>query len=177
MKAIRITELDEVKEFPVGYIVKADGKDEMVGCCPKSFFNFFGLLGAIDELNSSFLFWLKAELQEDEKTLITPRCGIEAFINNPIFQKLECRGGYVYDHDLPTYLLAISQGAVFLVFLFNNGRGMPSHCEVYYSKAGKLFCNGIEITAQVFAQKIYCDEKNQYIIGSKIKGGEDYSSP
>ena len=50
MKAVRITELDEITEFPVGYIVKADGSDEMVGCCPKGFFNFFGLLDAIDEL-------------------------------------------------------------------------------------------------------------------------------
>jgi hypothetical protein len=31
MKAVRITELDEITEFPVGYIVKADGSDEMVG--------------------------------------------------------------------------------------------------------------------------------------------------
>lgn len=176
MKAVKITELDDIKEFPVGYIVKADANDEMVGCCPKAFFNFFGLLGAIDELNSSFLFWLKAELQEDEKTLITPHHGVDAFFKNPIFEKLECRGGYIYDYDLLTFLFSMAQGAVLLTFLLSNGKGQPSHCEVYYMNGGKLFCNGVEISAQTFIQKIYCDEKNQFIVGRK-KEGEDYSSP
>ena len=176
MKAVRITELDEITEFPVGYIVKADGSDEMVGCCPKAFFNFFGLLDAIDELKSSFLFWLKAELQEDDQTLLTPPHGIQAFFKNPIFEKLECRGGYIYDNDLPTYLFSLAEGWVLLAFLLNNGRGQPSHCEVYYASGGKLFCNGAEISAQTFVQKLFCDEKNQFIIGRK-KGGEDYSSP
>jgi hypothetical protein len=112
MKAIRITELDKVKEFPVGYIVKVDGSDEMVGCCPKSFFNFFGLLNAIDEQNSSFLFWLKAELQEDEKTLITPFQGIEEFLKYSIFEKLEFNEGLVYDHNLPTFLFMLADGWV-----------------------------------------------------------------
>ena len=80
MKAVRITELDEVKDFPVGYILKSTEFKEMVGCCPKAFFNFFGLLGIIEELNSSFLLWLKAELQENDETLITPPQGINNFI-------------------------------------------------------------------------------------------------
>lgn len=172
MKAVRITELDEIAEFPVGYIVKADGSDEMVGCCPKGFFNFFGLLDAIDELKSYFLFWLKAELQEDEKTLITPNHGIDAFFKNPIFEKLECRGGYIYAHDGQTFIISLTEGWVLLTFLISNGRGNPSHCEVYYARDGKLFCNGAEISAQAFVQKLYCDEKNQFIIGRK-KGGED----
>lgn len=176
MKAVRITELDEITEFPVGYIVKADGSNEMVGCCPKAFFNFFGLLGAIGELNSSFLFWLKAELQEDETTLITPYHGIDAFFRNPIFEKLECRGGYIYDHDFTDYAFSLANGWVLLTFLLSNGRGQPSHCEIYYVKDGKLFCNGAEISTQAFIQKIYCDEKNQFIVGRK-KEGEDYSSP
>jgi len=175
MKAFRITDLDEVKEFPVGYIVKADGSDEMVGCCPKSFFNFFGLLDAIDELNSSFLFWLKAELQEDEKTLITPLKGIETFIKNPIFEKLDCSGGLVYDHSLPTFLSMLADGWVLLPFLVSNGKGQPLHCEVYYAREGKLFCNGLEISAKTFAQKLFCDELNRFIIAKKR--GEDYSSP
>ncbi len=176
MKAVRITELDQVKEFPVGYIVKADGSDEMVGCCPKSFFNFFSLLNAIDEQNSSFLFWLKAELQEDDKTLITPFQGIEAFLKNPIFEKLECNGGLVYDHNLPTFLFMLADGWVLLPFLVSNGKGQPLHCEVYYVREGKLFCNGVEISTQAFAQKLFCDEQNRFIIG-KVKRGEDYSSP
>lgn len=167
MKAVRITELDEITEFPVGYIVKADGSDEMVGCCPKAFFNFFGLLNAIDELNSSFLFWLKAELQEDEKTLITPNHGIDAFFKHPIFERLECRGGYIYDHDWRSYVFSLADGWVLLTFLLSNGRGNPSHCEVYYMSGGKLFCNGAEISTQAFIQKLYCDEKNQFIIGRK----------
>lgn len=176
MKAVFLSELDLITEYPVAYIVKANCEEEMVGCCPKSFFNFFGLLGVIQELNSSFLFWLKAELQEDEKTLITPSHGIELFFKDPIFEKIEARGGYVYDCDLSAFLFSMAQGAVLLTFLLSNGRNKPSHCEVYYLKCGKLFCNGAEITAQTFAQKIYCDEKNQFIIGSK-KEGEDYSSP
>jgi hypothetical protein len=176
MKAVKITELDEITEFPVGYIVKADGSNEMVGCCPKAFFNFFGLLNAIEELNSSFLFWLKGELQEDDKTLITPKHGIDAFFKNPIFEKLECSGGYIFDHDWQSYIYSLAEGAVLLPFLISSGRGQPSHCEVYYMRDGKLFCNGVEISAQTFIQKIYCDEKNQFIIGVK-KGGEDYSSP
>ena len=144
----------------------------MVGCCPKGFFNFFGLLDAIDELKSYFLFWLKAELQEDEKTLITPNHGIDAFFKNPIFEKLECRGGYIYAHDGQTFIISLTEGWVLLTFLISNGRGNPSHCEVYYARDGKLFCNGAEISAQAFVQKIYCDEKNQFIIGRK-KGGED----
>lgn len=176
MKAVRITELDNITEFPVGYIVKADGSGEMVGCCPKAFFNFFGLLDEIDELKSSFLFWLKAELREDDKTLLTPTHGIQAFFKNPIFEKLMCRGGYIYDYDLEAYLFSLAEGWVLLTFLLSNGKGQPSHCEVYYMSGGKLFCNGVEISAQTFIQKIYCDEKNQFIIGRK-KEGEDYSSP
>lgn len=176
MKAVLLSELDLINEYPVAYIVKKNGKEEMVGCCPKAFFNFFGLLGIIQELNSSFLFWLKAELQEDQKTLITPSHGIDLFLKNPIFEKIEARGGYVYDHDLEAFLFSMAEGAVLLTFLLNNGRDKPSHCEVYYLKSGKLFCNGAEITTKTFAQKIYCDEKNQFIIGSK-KEGEDYSSP
>lgn len=170
MKAVRITELDGITEFPVGYIVKADGSDEMVGCCPKAFFNFFGLLGAINELNSSFLFWLKAELQEDEKTLLSPKHGIDAFFKNPIFERLECRGGYIYDYDFPTYVSSLADGCVLLTFLLSNGKGQPSHCEIYYEKDGKLFCNGAEISAQTFIQKLFCDEKNQFIIGRRKKG-------
>lgn len=176
MKAVRITELDETTEFPVGYIVKADGSDEIVGCCPKAFLNFFGLLDAIDELKSSFLFWLKAELQEDEKTLITPPEGIRAFLKNPIFEKLECRAGFVYDYDLPTFLLLLADGWVLLPFLASNGKGQLLHCEVYYANGGNLYCNGVEISAQTFSQKLYCDEDNRFIIGRK-KEGEDYSSP
>lgn len=176
MKAVRITELDEIAEFPVGYIVKADGSDEMVGCCPKAFFNFFGLLGAIDELKSSFLFWLKAELQEDDKNLLTPHHAVQAFFKNLIFEKLECRGGYIYDHEFMQYIYSLANGWVLLTFLLSNGRGQPSHCEIYYAKDGKLFCNGAEISVQAFIQKLYSDEKNQFIIGRK-KEGEDYSSP
>ncbi|MBN8540438.1 MAG: hypothetical protein J0L82_08630 [Deltaproteobacteria bacterium] len=172
MKAVRITELDEITEFPVSYIVKADGSDEMVGCCPKAFFNFFGLLDAIDELKSSFLFWLKAELQEDDKTLITPPDGIRAFLKNPIFEKLDCRGGLIYDYDLPTFIFLLADGWVLLPFLVSNGKGQPLHCEVYYMSNGKLFCNGVEISTQTFVQKLYCDEDNRFIIGGK-KGGED----
>lgn len=84
MKAVLITELDQLKDFPVGYVLKSTEFKEMVGCCPRSFFNFFGLLGIIEELNSSFLFWLKAELQEDDETLLTPPYAITDFIKNPI---------------------------------------------------------------------------------------------
>ena len=79
MKAVRITELDNINEFPVGYILKSSGLQELTGCCHKAFFNFFGLLGIIEELNSSLLFWLKAELQENEETLLTPVQAITDF--------------------------------------------------------------------------------------------------
>ena len=171
MKAVRITELDEITEFPVGYIVKADASDEMVGCCPKSFFNFFGLLGLIDELNSSFLFWLKAELKEDDETRITPIEGTRAFLRDPIFDKLECYGGLIYDQDAQTFIFALSEGGVLLPFLYTNGKGQPLHCEVYYMNDGKLFCSGVEISTQTFVQKLYCDEDNRFIIGRR-KGGE-----
>lgn len=176
MKAIRITELDEITEFPVGYIVKADGSNEMVGCCPKAFFNFFGLLNAIDEMKSSFLFWLKSELQEDEKNFLTPHHAVQSFFKDPIFEKLECRGGYIYDHAFTEYVSSLANGWVLLTFLLSNGKGQPSHGEVYYEKGGKLFCNGAEISLQAFIQKLYCDEKNQFIVGRK-REGEDYSSP
>lgn len=172
MKAVKITELDEITEFPVGYIVKADGSDEMVGCCPKAFFNFFGLLNAIEDLNSSFLFWLKGELQENDETLITPSHGIQNFIRSSIFEKLECRGGLVYDLNSPTLLALLDDGWVLLPFLVSNGKGQPLHCEVYYANGGKLFCNGVEISAQTFVQKLFCDEGNRYIIGKK-KGARD----
>jgi hypothetical protein len=71
-----------------------------------------------------------------------------------------------------TFIISLTEGWVLLTFLISNGRGNPSHCEVYYARDGKLFCNGAEISAQAFVQKLYCDEKNQFIIGRK-KGGED----
>lgn len=171
MKAVRITELDEVKDFPVGYILKSTEFKEMVGCCPKAFFNFFGLLGIIEELNSSFLLWLKAELQEDDETLITPPQGINNFIKNPIFNKLDCGGGYIYDQTATDLLNLLADGFVMLVFLIPQGLENPSHCEVYHCTDGRLFCNGVEIDGTTFNNKIYCHEKNQYILGRKK--GED----
>lgn len=172
MKAVKISELDLITSFPIGYILKNDESAEMVGCCPKAFLNFFGLLGLIDDLNSNFLFWLKSELQEDDQTLLTPPHGIKAFFKNSIFEKLECRGGSVYDHDLPSFLFALSGGWVMITILFINGKSQTSHCEVYHSGGGKLFCNGVEISAQTFAQKLFCNEANLFIIGRQ-KGGED----
>lgn len=165
MKAVKISELDQTTSFPVGYILKNDESAEMVGCCPKAFFNFFGLLGMINELNSNFLFWLKSELQENDQTLITPHHAIKSFFKDPIFEKLECRGGSVYDHDLPSFLSVLADGYVMITILFMNGKDQTSHCEVYHYDDGKLFCNGVEISAQTFSQKIFCNESNLFIIG------------
>lgn len=167
MKAVLITELDEVKDFPVGYILKSTEFKEMVGCCPKAFFNFFGLLGIIDELNSSFLFWLKAELQENDETLLTPSKAITDFFKNPIFNKLDCGGGYIYDQTTNNLLGLLGDGFVMLAFLLPQGLESPSHCEVYYCKNGRLLCNGVEIDGKTFINKIFCHEKNQYILGRK----------
>ena len=167
MKAVRITELDTIREFPVGYILKTSGLEELTGCCPKSFFNFFGLLGIIEELNSSFLFWLIAELQEDEKTLLTPMHGIDSFIKNPIFNNLECGGGYIYEQNSVNLLSLLADGFVMLVFLHPQGTDKPSHCEVYYCKDDRLLCNGVEIDGETFNNKIFCHEKNQYILGRR----------
>lgn len=165
MKAVRITELDSIKEFPVGYILKSSGFKELTGCCPKAFFNFFGLLGLIEELNSSFLFWLIAELQEDENSLLTPPQGITNFFKNPIFNKLECGGGYIYDQDAINLLTLLANGFVMLVFLIPQGTENPSHCEVYHCNGGRLLCNGVEIDGETFNNKIFCHPKNQYILG------------
>jgi hypothetical protein len=167
MKAVLITELDQLKEFPVGYILKSTEFKEMVGCCPKAFFNFFGLLGTIEELNSSFLFWLKAELQEDEETLLAPSQAITNFFKNPIFNKLDRGGGYIYDQTVSNLLNLMCEGYVMLVFLLPQGMAHPSHCEVYHCKEELLLCNGIEIDGETFNKKIFCHEKNQYILGRK----------
>lgn len=167
MKIVRITELDQIKKFPVGYILKNNENVEMVGCCPKAFFNFFGLLGVIDELNSNFLFWLKSVLQENDQTLITPNQAIKEFLKDPIFDKLECRGGSVYDYSLPSYLLTLADGQIMIVILYRNGKHQPSHCEVYHHNNGRLFCNGVEISAQTFAQKLFCNESNLFIVGKR----------
>lgn len=168
MKAVKITELDTVKDFPVGYIIKSNSLDEMVGCCPKAFINFFGLLGLIDpELNSNFLFWLKAELQEDEETLITPVEGIKNFIKNPIFNNLECGGGLIYDLASTDLIYYLSSGWVMFSTLLLQGTEKPSHCEVYYFNNGRLFCNGVEISLKTFVQKAYCHPQNRYIFGRK----------
>lgn len=167
MKAVLITELDQLKDFPVGYVLKSTEFKEMVGCCPKSFFNFFGLLGAIEELNSSFLFWLKAELQEDNETLLTPSHAITDFFKNPIFNKLNCGGGYIYDQTAINLLNLMGDGFVMLAFLMPRGPDHPSHCEVYHCNDGRLFCNGVEIDGITFNNKIFCHEKNQYILGKR----------
>lgn len=167
MKAVKITELDSMTDFPVGYVVKSDGSEEMVGCCPKAFFNFFGLLGVIEELNSEFLFWLKAELKEDDKTLLTPHLGIKEFFRNTIFERIDCSGGLIYNHSATDYIYHLADGWIMLTLLIHQGLDNPSHCEVYYMTEGKLFCNGVEISAQTFAQKIFCHEKNHFIIGKR----------
>lgn len=171
MKAVLITELDQVKDFPVGYILRSNEFKEVVGCCPKAFFNFFGLLGIIEELNSSFLFWLKAELQEDDETLLTPPQAITDFLKNPIFNKLDCGGGYIYDQTATNLLNLMGNGFVMLTFLIPQGTDNPSHCEVYHCQNGLLFCNGVEIDGDTFNKKIFCHQKNQYILGRKK--GED----
>ncbi len=167
MKAVRITELDNINEFPVGYILKSSGLQELTGCCPKAFFNFFGLLGIIEELNSSFLFWLKAELQENEETLLTPVQAITDFFKNPIFNKLTCGGGYIYEQDAINLLSLLADGFVMLAFLMPQGTDNPSHCEVYHCKEGRLLCNGVEIDGETFNNKIFCHPKNQYILGTR----------
>lgn len=167
MKAVLITELDQLKDFPVGYIIKSTELKEIVGCCPKAFFNFFGLLGVIEELNSSFLFWLKAELQENDETLLTPSQAITDFFKNPIFNKLDCGGGYIYDQTARNLLNLLAEDFVMLTFLLPQGTDQPSHCEVYHCKDGRLLCNGEEIDGETFNNKIFCHKKNQYILGRK----------
>lgn len=167
MKATRITELDEVKDYPVGYILRSSGFDEMVGCCPRSFFNFFGLLGLIEGLNSEFLFWLKMELQEDDQTLITPPEGIKKFVKNPIFNNLDCRAGFAYEQSSGSFIYHLSEGWILFSLMFFQGADKPSHCEVYYIRDKKLFCDGVEISGQTFNQKIFCHKDNRYILGRK----------
>jgi len=167
MKAVLITELDSVKEFPVNYILKPDGQEELVGCCPRAFFNFFGLIGGIEELNSSFLFWLKSELQEDDSTLITPINGLQKFIRNPIFEKLECSGGNVYDYNAVAFLGQLSEGFILFAHLIHQGIDYPSHCVVFHMKNGFLYADGEEISLETFTQELFCHEKNKFILGRK----------
>jgi len=167
MKVVRITDLDYLSEFPVGYILKSQGAEEMVGCCPKAFLNFFGLLGVINDYNSSFLFWLKGELRENNESLITPKLGLVDFVKNPIFETIECKGGLIYDFSSIDFLTLLLDEWVLLTFLLSNGRNKPCHCEVYYFKNGRIYCNGTEITGKTFVQKLYCDELNNFIVGRK----------
>lgn len=167
MKAMRITELDEVKDYPVDYILKPNGIDEVVGCCPKSFYNFFGLLGVIEGLNSEFLFWLKTELQEDDKTLITPPEGLKEFVKNEIFEKIECGAGFTRHLPAPSILQHLYEDWVLFTVLLKQGAENPSHCVVFYLKDGRLFADGEEISFQTFTQKIYCHEMNRFILGKR----------
>jgi len=175
MKAVLITELDSVKEFPVNYILKSNGQEELVGCCPRAFFNFFGLIGGIEELNSSFLFWLKSELQENDDTLLTPISGVQQFIKNPIFDKFECTGGNVYDYEAFAFLYKLFEGYILFAHLIHQGIDSPSHCVVFHMRNGFLYADGEEISLETFTQELFCHEKNKFILGRKK--GEDYSSP
>ncbi len=167
MKAVRITEIDSVREYPVDYILKPEGIDEIVGCCPKSFYNFFGLLGLIVGLNSEFLFWLKSELNEDDETLITPPQGIKAFVKNPIFDQIDSRAGFTSQLSTPSFIYYLQDEWVLFTVLFKQGMEMPSHCVVFYFKDGRIFADGEEISLQTFTQKIYCHEMNRFLLGKK----------
>ncbi len=167
MKAVRFTKLDETKDYPIDYILKSEGIEEAVGCCPKSFFNFFGLLGVIEGLNSEFLLWLKGELQEDDKTLITPPEGIRNFARNGIFEKIDCGAGFTRHIPAPSLIRSLHDGWVLFTVLLKQGAENPSHCVVFYIKEGKLFADGEEISLQIFTQKVYCHEMNRFILGKR----------
>ena len=170
MKAIRITDLDQLKDFPVQYILKADQLEEMVGCCPKSFFNFFGLLNCIEGLNSEFLLWLKMELEEDEETKLVMPKAIKKFCLNPIFEKLNCSGGLNFDHSYLDFLSCLNEGAILFSILIREGLENPSHCVIFQTKDKRLYCDGAEISIECFCQMIYCHKSNVFIIGDKKRG-------
>lgn len=167
MKAVRITELDEITEYPVDYILKSEGIDEIAGCCPKTLFNFFGLLKVIEGLNSEFLFWLKSELKEDDTTLIVPPEGLKRFASNSIFQRIDCGGGFTRHFPALSLIQHLKEGWVLFTVLLKKGTENPSHCVVFYIRDGKLFADGEEITLQTFTQKVYCHEMNRFIIGKR----------
>lgn len=167
MKAVKINELDYLKEFPVSYIVKTDELTEYCGCCPLAFFNFFGLLNQIEGLNSEFLIWLKYELKEDNETRITPPQGIKEFLKNPLFEKIDCSGGNLFDLKPLDLIEALSFGCVLFTLLFKQGFEKPSHCVVFYIKDKKLFADGAEISYQTFIQMVFCHEKNIFILGKE----------
>lgn len=167
MKAVRLNELDYIKEFPVAYIVRNDELKEYCGCCPLAFFNFFGLLNQIEGLNSEFLIWLKYELKEDSKTLITPPEGIKSFLKNSLFDKIDYGSGYLYEMELFKIIGSLLDGCVLFTILFKQGLELPSHCVVFYVKDRKLFADGSEISLQTFAKMIYCHEKNIFLLGKE----------
>ncbi len=167
MKAVKITELDSVSKFPVTFILKSHTLEEIAGCCPKSFLNFFGLLGLIEGLNSEFLLWLKTELRENDATLITPPDGLRDFLKNPIFEKLDCAGGLVEGVGFYEILGSLHQGFVLFTVLFNKGADKVSHCVVIHIQDQKLFADGVEISLETFARMIFCHEKNFFILGKR----------
>lgn len=167
MKAVRITELDNEKHFPIGFILKGEGSQEITGCCPKAFFNFFRLLDVIEGLNSEFLLWLKSELKENDETLITPYEGLESFIQSPIFEKINCEAGFSHEIGIMDFLNHLHHGCVLFTILFSKGLGHPSHCVVFHIEDKKLFADGFEISLETFAKMIFCHEKNRFILGQK----------
>jgi hypothetical protein len=86
------------------------------------------------------------------------------FIN---FNNLESGGGYTYEQNAPNLLSLLADGFVMLVFLHPGGTDKPSHCEGYHCKDDRLLCNGAEIDGEIFNNKIFCHEKNQYILGRR----------
>lgn len=167
MKAIRITELDNEKQFPIGFILKGEGLQEIAGCCPKSFFNFFRRLDVVEGLNSEFLLWLKAELKEDDKTLLTSHEGLGTFLENPIFNKIDCESGLIREIDLMDFINHLHHGCVLFAILFNKGLHLPSHCVVFHIEDRKLFVDGFEISLETFAKMIFCHDENRFILGKK----------
>lgn len=167
MKAIRITELDAENKFPIGFILKGEGLEEVAGCCPKAFFNFFRLLDAVEGLNSEFLLWLKSELKENDETRITPYEGLEAFAENPIFNKIVCESGLTHDIDLMDFINHLHYGCALFAILLNKGIENPSHCVVFHIEDKRLFADGFEISLETFAKMIFCHDKNRFILGKK----------
>lgn len=164
MRAIRITRLDFYRYYPVDYILKSSGLDEVTGCCPKAFYNFFGLLGEIKSLNSDFLFWLQGELYEGPDQ-ITPASGIKAFIRSPIFKNLDCVAGLNFDSTSPTVLSYLCDGWVLFSVLYLRGVSEPSHCVVFHVTNGMLFMGSEEITPRTFVQYFFSNPQNRYILG------------
>lgn len=166
MKVARLTDLDYNFTFPISKILKVDSQERTVGCCPLSLFNFFGLTEAIEGFNSEFLLWLQRELNEDEKTLITPTKNFLTFLENPIFNKLEIYSGAINDVRSEVFIEALDTGWIMFAVIYK-GKIEPAHCVVFHCANQVLHMDGEVISTEKFNEIVYGHKYNAFMLGHR----------